>query len=93
MIRRGRVEVCQERPGQAPERVAVLEPGDYFGETALLEEVPRNSTITALSAVDVLTIGRSDFQTLLVTFPALRPVFEDLARARRRPGKSAGESE
>jgi NADH dehydrogenase len=89
VVRTGRVEVCQERPGRAPERVAVLEEGDYFGEAALLEEAPRNSTITALSDVDVLTIGRSDFQTLLVTFPALRTLFEDLARSRRERRQDA----
>ncbi|MCH7748383.1 MAG: cyclic nucleotide-binding domain-containing protein [Acidobacteria bacterium] len=91
VIRSGRVEVCRERSGQEPERLAVLEPGDYFGEAALLEEVTRNSTITALTAVDVLTIGRGDFQTLLVTFPALKTVFEDLARARRRQPEPTGE--
>ncbi len=91
VIRSGRVEVCRERSGQEPERLAVLEPGDYFGEAALLEEVTRNSTITALTAVDVLTIGRGDFQTLLVTFPALKTVFEDLARARRRKPDPTGE--
>ena len=91
VIRSGRVEVCRERSGQEPERLAVLEPGDYFGEAALLEEVTRNSTITALTAVDVLTIGRGDFQTLLVTFPALKTVFEDLARTRRRKPDPTGE--
>jgi len=49
----------------------------------MLEAAPRNSTITALTAVDVLTIGREVFQTLLATFLALRTVFEDLAHARR----------
>ena len=91
VIRSGRVEVCRERPGQEPERLAVLEPGACFGEAALLEQVPRNSTVTALTAVDVLTIGRGDFQTLLVTFPALKTVFEDLARTRRRPTESTSD--
>lgn len=91
VVQSGRVEVCREQPGREPERLAVLEPGDYFGEAALLEEATRNSTITALTAVDVLTIGRRDFQTLLVTFPALKTVFEDLARARRPPDESTAE--
>ena len=75
------------RRGQQPERLVVLESGDYFGEAALREAAPRNSTITALTAVDVLTIGRGVFQTLLVTFPAVRPVFEDRARASRMDGR------
>jgi NADH dehydrogenase len=93
VIRRGRVEVCRERPAQEPEQLAVLEEGDYFGETALLEEATRNSTITALTAVDVLTIGRGDFQALLLTVPALRPVFEDLARARQQAAGPKREAE
>ena len=62
VIQGGRVEVYRERPDQEPERLAVLEPGDYFGEAALLEEAPGNSTITALTAVDVLTIWRGTFR-------------------------------
>jgi len=69
-------------PGLVHRPVAV-EPLRDRERLAVLEAAPRNSTITALTAVDVLTIGRGVFQTLLATFPALRTVFEDLAHARR----------
>ena len=85
VIRAGRVAVSRRGVDGRQERLAVLEAGDYFGEAALLELTPRNSTVTALTPVDVLTIGRGDFRTLITTFPALATVFEDLARTRQNP--------
>jgi CRP-like cAMP-binding protein len=36
-------------------------PGEYFGEIALLRDVPRTATITALEDTVVRTIAREDF--------------------------------
>tara|TARA_B100001123_G_scaffold93739_1_gene107981 strand:- start:5423 stop:7039 length:1617 start_codon:yes stop_codon:yes gene_type:complete len=90
VVRTGRVAVSRRGLDGRPERLAVLEAGDYFGEAALLDVVPRNSTVTALTPVDVLTIGRGDFRTLIATFPALATVFEDLARARQNSPRPDG---
>jgi CRP-like cAMP-binding protein len=42
-----------------------LEPGDFFGELALLTDHPRNARIRARTPVRCLAISRSDFQKLL----------------------------
>ena len=60
--------------------------GAYFGETALLSDAPRNATVKALTSLDVLTIAREDFLTLVGSFPELRTVFERLARERAGDG-------
>lgn len=45
--------------------IGVLHKGDYFGEVALLNDLPRQATITALTTVKVVTLGKSGFQRLL----------------------------
>ncbi len=48
-------------------RVRTLGPGDYFGEIALVLDVPRTATVRALTPLDVLKLRRSDFEALVRT--------------------------
>lgn len=56
-----------------------LEPGQFFGEIALLEGTPRTASVTAIGQVVCLGILRSDFRPLLVRQPriALRILEEE----------------
>merc|ERR1719203_1081630 len=56
----------EEDGGPAPERerVAVLGPGDYFGEAALLNDTPRNATVEAAELLELKVLSRSDFHRL-----------------------------
>ena len=52
-------------------RERVLEPGDFFGELALLTDHPRNARVRARTAVRCLAISRMDFQKLLMEEPEI----------------------
>jgi ATP-binding cassette subfamily B protein len=58
------VEVSQ-RAGSEVERVGRHGKTDYFGEIALLRDIPRTATVTTLSPVELYVLSRADFQELL----------------------------
>lgn len=45
--------------------VAQLKPHDYFGEVALLNDLPRQATITTTTKTKVVTLGKAAFERLL----------------------------
>ena len=51
--------------------IAKLEPGDFFGETALLERRPRNATVIADTDAEVLVLNASEFRGLLESSPTI----------------------
>lgn len=48
-----------------PTCVGVLHEGDYFGEIALLHDLPRQATVVATTKLRVACLGRQGFQRLL----------------------------
>ncbi len=59
----GEVEVLKQVNGGL-EQVAKLNPGDCFGEIALLCDIPRTATVKCLTPVDVTVLPRDQFMTL-----------------------------
>ncbi|MEM9532278.1 MAG: cation:proton antiporter [Pseudomonadota bacterium] len=64
-----------------PEPV-ILGRGDFFGEMALLESVPRKVSVISEGFCDLLILATGDFNTLLDAHPALRTTIERVARER-----------
>jgi len=61
--------------------VAVLGPGDYFGELALLDPGPRNASVTAETPMELLLLGQREFSSLLEELPTFsRKLLVGLAR-------------
>ena len=62
-------------------QVAVLGPGSFFGELALLDTAPRNATVTAQTPMEVLILGQREFSGLLAEVPAMsNKVMKGMAR-------------
>jgi len=56
--------------------LALLRPGDCFGEMGLLQDTTRNATVRASGDVDVFRLDRSIFQALVHATPDLRSQIE-----------------
>jgi len=50
--------------------LSLLDPGDYFGELALLDESPRSASVMAVTRSELLQIPRSAFLALIDAHPA-----------------------
>jgi CRP-like cAMP-binding protein len=64
-IVRGKVRISKQIPGVGEEALAILEPGNYFGEMALIDEAPRSADAICNSNVVVGTIDKRAFEDLL----------------------------
>jgi CRP-like cAMP-binding protein len=67
----GRVRISASGPGGKEVFLNVMEPGDAFGEIALLDGSPRTATATAMTRTELIIIPRDAFSTLLQSQPQL----------------------
>lgn len=65
LIRAGRAQVSRAESGGPPIVLAEFDPGDGFGEEALLTGELRNATVTMLSDGLLMRLSRQDFDALL----------------------------
>ena len=64
--------------------LAMLRPGDYFGEMGLLDDCPRSASVVAREASDILTLHKEDFaRCLKENFELAMTVARGLARRLR----------
>jgi CRP-like cAMP-binding protein len=64
--------------------IATLGPGDFFGEIALIESVPRTATVRAEGISRLLVIGHREFHALMDEFPSVRGAVLDALAERVR---------
>lgn len=62
--------------------VRELGPGDFFGEIALLRDVPRTASVTARGAVSLYVLRREEFLSAVRSRPASAHAAEAIARSR-----------
>lgn len=65
--------------------IATLQPGDFFGELAILDGAPRSTTATAIEATETLALPRERFLELLAEDPRIgQALLQALAGELRR---------
>jgi CRP-like cAMP-binding protein len=70
LLQEGRVRLIK-RVGAVERSLRVLRPGDLFGETALIQGAPRNSTAVALSDGVALALDQATFEQVLSSNPGV----------------------
>ncbi len=65
LILEGKIRISRDVPGMGEEALAILGPGQVFGEMALLDESPRSADARAHERCRVLTIAKDGFDDLL----------------------------
>ncbi len=66
VITNGDVRISKFIPNIGEEALAVLKPGDYFGEMALIDNFPRSAHAIANTDVAVLAISKTDLDKILI---------------------------
>ncbi len=65
VITRGEVRISKFIPNIGEEALAILKPGDYFGEMALIDNFPRSAFAIANTDVELLAINKADLDNIL----------------------------
>lgn len=86
IIQSGQAEAVVTIDGRE-QRLSLLGPGGYFGEIALLMDIPRTATVRARTPLVTLSLGRADFDALLQT---ILPTLTEEAATRVRTGGIIG---
>ena len=66
IITLGSVRISKYIPNVGEEALAVLKPGDYFGEMALVDNFPRSANAIANEDTDVFAINKTDLDRVLI---------------------------
>ena len=83
LIAAGHAGVRVTLPGGEFVVVAILGPGDAFGELALVGEPrPRSATLVALERCETLSLGRDEFERLRSAYPGVDRFLVDLLARR-----------
>jgi CRP/FNR family cyclic AMP-dependent transcriptional regulator len=69
ILESGRVEISRKTPEGGTMELAILNPGDYFGEMSLLDERPRSATAAAMDPVRVHLLYKTELEKLIRHVP------------------------
>jgi CRP-like cAMP-binding protein len=61
----GKVRISKRLPGVGEEALAILEPGAYFGEMAMVDDSPRSADALAHTSCAVAVIKREELEQLM----------------------------
>lgn len=69
IIKKGKIEIYHDpkEEGDLPVKIAEISTGGFFGEMALISNLPRNASARALEESEVFILSKDDFKKLLDT--------------------------
>lgn len=82
LISSGEVSVNVKK-GFGNKKVASLGDGDFFGEMALVTELPRTATIIAETPVELFVLYKRDFKKILMKNQKIAGIINDVLSKRR----------
>lgn len=65
MLLAGKVRISREVAGMGEEALAILAPGDYFGEMSIIDGAPRSADARVHERCSLLVIKKDDMEDLL----------------------------
>jgi CRP-like cAMP-binding protein len=77
LIEDGQADVVQDH-----KPIATLGPGDFFGEIGLSETDRRTASVVARTPMDVILMGRTQFEQMKKELPTVADQIHDAIRAR-----------
>lgn len=84
LVYSGKIVIFQDMAGKV-EPLEVVEPGGYFGEMAIIDELPRSKSARAMEDSTLLVLHKNDFRTAVYDYPDIAfAVFKDFSRRLRR---------
>jgi len=71
LLQQGRIKISALSEDGHEVLHQIVAPGEIFGETSIILDIPRTTSAQALESSVVSEIRRTDFQTLLINYPEL----------------------
>lgn len=92
IIEKGQVEIVKTIGGE-DRRLTLFEPGDFFGEMSILEDLPRGASARAVTDCKLLQIDHSTFDQMLRENPEIGiRMMRSLSRRLREAGSGSVEA-
>jgi CRP-like cAMP-binding protein len=71
LILSGDVKVTKSIEQEAEQVIGILRPGDFFGEMALLDRLPRSATVKAMGQVELALLDHDSIRELFEENPSI----------------------
>jgi len=88
LIGEGEVSVHVKKGMGGMKKVATLTDGDFFGEMALVTELPRTATVIAEEPTGLFVLYKNDFRKILMKNPKISLIINDALSKRRKSNRS-----